>query len=85
MDIITRSKSSWSSPVVLVDKKDDTKRMCVDNRKLNTVTESDVYPLPSISVALSSLQGAQYFSSLDLNCGYHQIKIGERDREKPHS
>jgi transposase InsO family protein len=82
LDIVTPSKSPWSSPVVLVDKKDGTKRMCVDLRKVNNVTKSDVYPLPSISIALSSMQGAQYFSSLDLNSGYHQIELEESSREK---
>jgi hypothetical protein len=82
LGIVVPSKSPWSSPVVLVDKKDGTKRMCVDLRKVNSVTKSDVYPLPSISIALSSMQGAQYFSSIDLNCGYYQIELEESSREK---
>ncbi len=82
LGIVVPSRSPWSSPVVLVDKKDGTKRMCIDLRKVNSVTKSDVYPLPSISIALSSMQGAQYFSSFDLNCGYYQIELEESSREK---
>ncbi len=80
--IVVPSNSPWSSPVVLVDKKDGTKRMCVDMRRVNSLTKSDVYPLPSISIALSSMQGARFFTSLDLNSGYHQISIEEGSREK---
>jgi hypothetical protein len=82
LGIVVPSRSPWSSPVVLVDKNDGTKRMCIDLRKVNSVTKSDVYPLPSISIALSSTQGAQYFSSIDLNCGYYQIELEENSREK---
>ena len=80
--VISNSNSPWSSPVVLVKKKDGSYRMCVDLRKVNAVTKRDVYPLPNIEDALHSLRGAIYFSSLDLNNGYWQFPIKSSDREK---
>lgn len=65
-DIICRSSSSWSSPVVLVRKKEGSVQFCVDYRAPNTITRKDVYPMLRIDDALDSLQGAEYFSSLDL-------------------
>ncbi|KAI9560573.1 hypothetical protein GHT06_011521 [Daphnia sinensis] len=72
--IIETSDSSWSAPVVLIRKKDGTWRFCVDYRKLNSVTLRDVYPLPRIADVLSRLEGAKFFSILDLQAGYHQIR-----------
>ena len=68
-DIIKVSSSPWSSPVVLVKKKDGTIRFCVDYRKLNAVTRKDSYPLPRIDDALDALSGAKYFTTLDLQSG----------------
>lgn len=81
-DIIQPSSSPWSSPVVLVRKKDGTLRFCVDYRKLNSVTKKDTYPLPRIDDSLDRLRRAKYFSSIDLRSGYWQIEVDERDREK---
>ncbi len=64
--IIRESQSSWSFPVVIVNKKDGTKRFCVDFRKLNQITKPMVYPLPLIDDLLASLGKAKYFSNLDL-------------------
>ncbi|KZS16046.1 Uncharacterized protein APZ42_018256 [Daphnia magna] len=80
--IIEISDRSWSAPVVLMRKKDGTWRFCVDYRKLNSVTVRDIYPLPSIVDGLSRLEGAEFFSILDLQAGYHQIPVREENRHK---
>ena len=81
-DIIQPSESPWSSPVVLVKKKDGTWRFCVDYRRLNRITKKDVYPLPRIDNTLDCLKGATYFSTMDMQTGYWQIEVDEADREK---
>ena len=80
--IISRSKSPWSFPVVIVDKKDGSKRFCVDFRKLNKITKLNSYPLPLIDDILALLGNAKYFTSLDLKSGYWQVLMDEADKEK---
>jgi RNase H-like domain found in reverse transcriptase/Reverse transcriptase (RNA-dependent DNA polymerase)/Integrase zinc binding domain/Integrase core domain/Chromo (CHRromatin Organisation MOdifier) domain len=82
MGVIEESSSEWASPVVLVPKPDGSLRFCVDYRKLNAVTEKDVYPLPRIDDCLDSLGEAKVFSTLDANSGYWQIRVDPKDREK---
>ena len=81
-EIIRPSSSPWMSPVVLVKKKDSTIRFCVDFRKLNDVTHKDTYPLPRIDDMLDKLHRATLFTTLDLQSGYWQIPIDEKDKEK---
>jgi hypothetical protein len=64
--VIEESDSPWSSPAVLVRKKDENFRFCIDYRKLNDVTKKDCFPLPSIEDTLDTLDGAKRFSTLGL-------------------
>lgn len=80
--IISESSSPWSSPVVLVKKKDGSSRLCVDYRKLNEITKDDKYPIPSIEELLVKVRGSKYFSTLDLKSGYHQIPVSPEDKPK---
>lgn len=80
--VIEPSSSSWASPIVLVQKKDGTLRLCVDYRKVNAVTKIDSYPLPTIDTMLQSLRGKKWFSTLDLASGYWQISLSQEAKEK---
>ena len=81
-DVIKRSRSPWSFPVVIVDKKDGSKRFCVVFRKLNQITKKNSYPLPLIDDILALLGKAKFFTSLDLKSGYWQVAMDEKDKEK---
>ena len=74
--------SPWSSPIVLVPKKDGSSRFCVDYRRLNSVSRKDVYPLPRIDDILDTLGQTKFFSSLDLCSGYWQIEMHPDSRSK---
>jgi hypothetical protein len=78
---IRPSKSPWAFPVLLVEKV-GTKRLCVDYRDLNRLTIKNKYPLPRIDVLFEQLRGVKVFSKIDLNSGYHQLRIREEDIEK---
>ncbi|KAJ9552777.1 hypothetical protein OSB04_016822 [Centaurea solstitialis] len=80
---IRPSTSPWGAPVLFVKKKDGTMRMCIDYRELNKVTIKNKYPLPRINNLFDQLQGAKFFSKIDLRLGYHQqLKAREEDIPK---
>ena len=79
--IIKESRSPWSSRIVLIRKKDGKLRFCLDYRRLNKLTKSDVYPLPRIDDSLAALQKGQFFTTLDLFAGYWQIPMDENSKE----
>jgi hypothetical protein len=68
---IRPSTSPWVAPVLFVEKKDGTKKMCIDYRSLNEVTIKNKYPLPRIEDLFDQLRGASVFSKIDLRSGYH--------------
>lgn len=85
--IIRHSISPWNSPVWIVPKKEDASkkkkwRMVIDYRKLNEKTIEDKYPIPNITDILEKLGKCQYFTTLDLSSGFHQIEMEEKDIEK---
>lgn len=80
--IVRESCSPYSSPIVLVPKKDGSIRLCVDYRQLNAKTRRDAYPLPRIEESLDALSGAKWFSTLDLASGYNQVPVSEKDKAK---
>jgi Reverse transcriptase (RNA-dependent DNA polymerase) len=74
---IRPSNSPWSALILFVRKKDGTMRMCIDYRALNELTIHDEYPLPRIDTIFDKLRKAKYFSTLDLNMAYHQVRINK--------
>jgi hypothetical protein len=76
------SSSPWGAPVLFVEKKDGTQRMCVDYQSLNEITIKNKYPLQRIEDLFDQMKGASVFSKIDLRSGYHQLKIRESDIPK---
>ena len=79
---VRESKSPFSSNVVILRKKDDTIRFCIDYRKLNQRTIKDARVIPRIDDTSHLLAGSKYFSTLDLKSGYWQIELKEEDKAK---
>ena len=80
--VIEPAASPWASNIVLVKKKDQTYRCCIDYRQLNSATVKDAYPLPRIDSCLDAMSQARWFSTFDLRSSYHQVSVDEQDRDK---
>src|SRR4051812_2693677 len=81
LGVIEESQSPWASPVLLVPKKDVSRRFCTDFRGLNAVIKSDVFPLPRIDNIKDKLGSCQYFTSIDLKHAFWHISMRESDKE----
>lgn len=79
--IISKCKSPWNSPLVVVAKKDDSIRICVDFRRVNAITEKYTFPMPDIKMLLDCLGGSMFFSSIDLGQAYYQVELTDTARD----
>ena len=80
--LIESSTSDWASPIVLIKKEGKSMRMCVDYRRLNSVTKVEAYPMPRVDELIDRLGKAKYITTLDLTRGYWQVPVAAKDRYK---
>ena len=80
-DIIEQSSAAWLSPIVLVRKPDNSQRMCLDYRKVNTHLQTDIHPLPRLEELVESASGNEYYASLDMKDAYYQVELDEESRD----
>ena len=79
---VQTSRSEWASPTLFVNKGDGSKRWCMDLRLLNNITTTDANQAPLQETAKEKLQGARYFTKLDMRDGYHHLRIKKGDEHK---
>ena len=79
--VIEPSTSEWSSPIVIVKKKDQDIRLCIDYRKVNAKTKFDAYPMPRIDEMLDNIGQSHYITTLDLMKGYWQVPMCAEDKK----
>ncbi|MCO5557114.1 hypothetical protein L7F22_010670 [Adiantum nelumboides] len=77
--MVRPSSSPFCSPILLVQKKDDTYHMCVNYRALKRITIKNRFTVPRVEDLFDKLQGSTYFSRIDLKSGYHQIRVVDED------
>ena len=80
-DVIEFSDSPYNSPLVIVPKKDNSIRLCVDFRELNRQTIKDNFHIPNSQEIFDSVGGNSFFSTIDLSKGYHQIPLEDRSKK----
>ena len=79
--IIERSTSAWLSPIVLVNKPDGSKRMCLDYRHVNKHLSTDIYPLPRLEELVEQAAGNEFYATLDMREAYFQILLDKNSRD----
>ena len=79
-NLIRLSNSPWSAPIVIVYKHDGSPRMCIDYRRLNSVTRKDAYPMPLIEECLNMCKDADFLSTIDVQDAYYHIEMEESSK-----
>ena len=77
VQVTCSSHSSWSTPIIVVPKVDGGKCLVIDYMALNKLTQKFLWPMPRVEDIFSKLNGAKYFSTLNLHAGYHHTPLGE--------
>lgn len=81
LGIIQESESEYCSPLVLVRKRDQSIRLCVDYRRLNAITKPDIIPMQDPEVLLSQIAESKIFTKIDLTKGYYQLEMNKESRQ----
>ncbi len=81
LGFVEKSNSPWNSPLLVIPKKDGTRRLVIDYRNVNTVIINEVWPMPRIEDILDRMSGSKIFSVLDLTAGYYQIEMDNESRK----